>query len=637
MQTHKKILSVILCAAMLLWAFPSAQAEGASVSKDENVYIILNPDGSIQKQTDSVWLHSDNGFDRFADPSTLLDVTNIKSDVQPEATKGGLTWTTQDHDLYYQGTPQGTPPVSVEISYTLNGQPKTAEELLGQSGELEIRIKVLNHEKQDKTIASEIRPIYTPFAVALALDLPVDHFTNIDAGDSEILSESSHQILTLLSFPGMSENLGELLDSEYLTDLKDLLQDEFTIRAQVTDFEMPGILGAAATDLADLSGLSVGDDMAELFSGVDQLQSASSELESGTILLANAMNQYKAKMAAFNAKYAEFDSGLNTALSGANSLKSGAGRLKSAAAILKARVTDELIPAIEQAAPLQKKLIDELALLKEQLSGLQLPDTDGMKQQLSGALGDVCDGSSDATIRILTGKSLSELPEEQQQQILGARSQIKSQAGDSLAQMMGQFDLGTLEGLKTTLTDIEGLADELMGGMSGLTAALYNPNDDPENPQTLASAILALSQGASDLDQGAGSFTQGLQQLKGASSEILNVIRAFDENAGTLSEKTDELHQGMSQFNSEGMAELNNDQLRGDLDTLEAIRSEMDSQVQAYSSYAGAPSGAQTFVKFIFKVEGPKATKDASAAQVPVQNEQPGFWERLKNLFKNIF
>ncbi|MBC8532030.1 hypothetical protein [Gehongia tenuis] len=637
MQTCKKMLSVILCAAMLLWAFPSVRAEGASVSKDENVYIILNPDGSIQKQTDSVWLHSDNGFDRFADPSTLSDVVNIKSDVQPQAVKGGLTWTTQDHDLYYQGTPKGTPPVTMAISYTLNGQPKTAEELLGQSGELEIQIKLLNHEKQDKTIAGETRPIYTPFAMALVLDLPVDHFTNIDAGDSEILSESSHQILTLLVFPGMSENLGELLDSEYLSDLKDLLQDEFTIRAQVTDFEMPGILGAAATDLADLSDLSVSSDMAKLFSGMDQLQSASGELESGTSLLTDALNQYKAKMEAFRTKYAEFDSGLNTALSGADSLKSGAGRLKSAASTLKARVTDELIPAIEQAAPLQKKLNDELALLKEQLSGLQLPDMDGLELQLSGALGDVCDGSSDATIRILTGKSLSELPEEQQQQILGARSQIKSQAAGSLAQAMGQLDLSALGALKSTLTDIEGLADELMGGMSGLTAALYDPNDDPENPQTLAAAILALSQGAGDLDQGAASLTQGLQQLKGASSEILNVIRAFDENAGTLSEKSGEIHRGMSQFNREGMAELNNGELRSDLDTLEAIRSEMDSQAQAYSSYAGAPSGAETSVKFIFKVEGPKAAKDAPTAQAPVQNEQPGFWERLKNLFKNIF
>ena len=51
-----------------------------------------------------------------------------------------LRWDTGEHDVYYQGESSLTPPVTAEIRYELNGQPITAEELLGKSGHVRITV-----------------------------------------------------------------------------------------------------------------------------------------------------------------------------------------------------------------------------------------------------------------------------------------------------------------------------------------------------------------------------------------------------------------------------------------------------------------------------------------------------------------
>ena len=59
-----------------------------------------------------------------------------------------------------------------------------------------------------------------------------------------------------------------------------------------------------------------------------------------------------------------------------------------------------------------------------------------------------------------------------------------------------------------------------------------------------------------------------------------------------------------------------------------------------YTSYTGAPEGVRASVKFVMKVEGPKAPAGGAddgrqAARAEAQPaEKPGFWQRVKNLFR---
>ena len=47
---------------------------------------------------------------------------------------GGRSWNTEDTDVYYQGTTEQTPPVTVSIRYELDGKEMPAQEMLGQAG-----------------------------------------------------------------------------------------------------------------------------------------------------------------------------------------------------------------------------------------------------------------------------------------------------------------------------------------------------------------------------------------------------------------------------------------------------------------------------------------------------------------------
>lgn len=109
-KTTAVLVSAALAVTCTLPTF--AEQPTGGVTKDENVFLILNPDGSVSEQIVSDWLHSDTGFDAAADRSTLSGITNLKSDVLPAQDGENLTWTTEDNDIYYQGTTTQTPPVT---------------------------------------------------------------------------------------------------------------------------------------------------------------------------------------------------------------------------------------------------------------------------------------------------------------------------------------------------------------------------------------------------------------------------------------------------------------------------------------------------------------------------------------------
>ena len=151
-KTTAVLVSAALAVTCALPAFAEQPTEG--VTKDENVFLILNPDGSVSEQIVSDWLHSDTGFDAAADRSTLSGITNLKSDVLPAQDGENLTWTTEDNDIYYQGTTTQTPPVTVDITYTLDGRSITADALAGKSVRCPRRSPVMTEKCSDRWFAS---------------------------------------------------------------------------------------------------------------------------------------------------------------------------------------------------------------------------------------------------------------------------------------------------------------------------------------------------------------------------------------------------------------------------------------------------------------------------------------------------
>lgn len=279
-----------------------------------------------------------------------------------------------------------------------------------------------------------------------------------------------------------------------------------------------------------------------------------------------------------------------------------------------------------------------MAALQTQLAGLKLPDLTALQTQIAGAIKNVADGSSNATIGVLQSYgAITAVTPDEQAAIEAQKSSIESAADAAIASEFSKIDLSSLASLQTSLTDISTLSSQLMGSMDVLTGSLYNPKDtDLTNPKTLANAIIALSMGADSLDSGASGLENGVSDLSAASAKIEDAITQFKSGSDTLSQKSGELDSGMKKFKTEGVDEINKDNLTNDLDTAMQIKDAMQQQADAFTSYSGAPDGVKNSIRFIMKTDGIETQKAADAQTAQTQKEE-GVWDKITGFFKGIF
>lgn len=388
----KKIVCLGTCAALAAGCcLPAFADSDGPVTKDENVFLFLNPDGSIQQQLVSDWLHSDTGLQDVTDCTNLTNITNLKSDAAYTLDGSALRWDTGEHDVYYQGESSLTPPVTAEIRYELNGQPITAEELLGKSGHVRITVDLTNHIYTHQMIGGVQRKIYTPFATVVSFALDADDFTNLKAEHGSIQTDSQTQIAAFVALPGLQESFQGLLTGD-LSDLGDKLLDSVSIEADTDCFVFPTIIMAASTSTEEL--LEKDDDFPSLDEALNEMRDGFDELKDGSIELDDGAQ--------------ELDDGAQELKDGAFDLDDGAGKLKDGAAALNGGLT--VLNGKLAALPDSLKAADALqASLNTQMTDLfgkmdAIPETEvlqagfaGVQSALSSALADETDEAGNIT------------------------------------------------------------------------------------------------------------------------------------------------------------------------------------------------------------------------------------------------
>ena len=324
-----------LTSGQVVFAEGEDETSNSSVEKDETVYAFLNSDGSLKKATVSEWLHSEGGFDQVEDESILSDITNIKGDEVPEVNGNKLIWNSTNEDIYYQGSTNKELPLSMEVSYYFDGNKVNPEDILGKSGALEVRIKIINNEEKTQIIKGRTKYISSLFPVAVITDLKTDIFKDIEADDATIINESKNQIITFATVSGASQMLAES-DIDTLNDISDKLKDEFVIKANVIDFEMPSIL-MAASSMTDVDHEDMNSDkLNKLTDGVNSLKDATAEILDGTVKLHDANIELNDKMGEFQSSYAKFQDGINTAKNSQGDIVDGAKQINEGITQMKA-------------------------------------------------------------------------------------------------------------------------------------------------------------------------------------------------------------------------------------------------------------------------------------------------------------
>ena len=275
-------MSVMMGAVPVFAAGTSSDAD--AVYKEETVYVNADATGTIDEVTVSNWLKNSGSVSgSLTDASTLKDIKNVKGDETFTTSGDTLTWKTDGEDIYYQGTTDQDLPVSVKLTYYLDGKEIKPADLKGKSGHLKIQVDYTNKEKKIVSVDGKQEEVYTPFVMMTGMILPNETFSNVTIDNGKVISDGSKNIVVGFGMPGMKDSLN--LDESKTEDLT--IPESLCVEADVTDFTMSSTFTVALTDLLDDIDFDNIVDVDSLQDSLDELEDAALELVSGSDTLAD--------------------------------------------------------------------------------------------------------------------------------------------------------------------------------------------------------------------------------------------------------------------------------------------------------------------------------------------------------------
>ena len=143
---NKKNMKKILASSLVL-TLALTPISTLALSKEETVYAKLNSDGSVKSILVNEHLINNEKLDSIEDYSELEDILNINSNHTYTKKDNLLTWNSKGSDIFYQGISKKETPVTENITYKLNGEDISLNDLIGKSGKVEITIKYNNTDK----------------------------------------------------------------------------------------------------------------------------------------------------------------------------------------------------------------------------------------------------------------------------------------------------------------------------------------------------------------------------------------------------------------------------------------------------------------------------------------------------------
>ena len=650
------ILGMVLC--------NTTYTEAKKVSKQESVYATAGADGQISEITVADWLQDSGLADgTLKDSSALTDITNVKGDETFSQSGDSVEWSMAGQDIYYQGKTNKELPVSVKICYTLDGEEMTAQDMLGKSGKMEMRVTYTNNSKQTKKINGENKTIYTPFVMATGMILSSDNFTNVEIDHGRVINDGSNNIVVGMGVPGLAESLG-LED-----DAADKIPQEFTVKADVTDFSMGNTFTFGSPSLLNDLELDDVDDLDDLEEKLNDLTDATDKLLDGSDELAENMNKYDDKMGDLKESVRKYNkdgikkitSGISTLaksgsqlvtgvneyadgvvslangtksyVAGADKIAKGNSDLYSAVSGLPAQIktfdtglttytanvdkmgTTENVTKLKAGTKAVSDGITKVNDTVGELQELQAKEKQlvaGLKQQLAAAGVDTDQIEAfDMLDQIVAG-------EEQYiaglKQATGAESDLKKGA-DTVAVSVGTVmdGLNTLSKNSSTLTKASGelnkqvpvLVSSIKTLKEGGETLTSNDKTLKKGADKLIKASKTMKKSAVKLNKGMKTLNKGGKSLQKSTNKLISGVNQLESASGKLADGADTLSEGVSKFSREGIQKLN-DVYEDDFKTLlDRVRAVVDAGKE-YKNFSGIGKGMDGDVKFIIETESVK-------------------------------
>lgn len=599
-KTLAMFMSVILTATAVTPVFAADDAD-----KEETVYVKTDAQGNEKSIIVSDWLKNFTGESTLKDASDLTDIENVKGNETFSKQKNNITWKANGNDIYYQGTSAKNLPVSMEVTYYLDGKEIQPKDLIGKSGKVRIHYSYTNHSKKTATIDGKETMIYTPFTLVTAAILSTDHFSNVKASNGKVISDGNKHMVVGVAFPGLSESLNlknSSLGSTYS------IPEDFEITADAKDFQMTVTATVATADTLSEFGLDDAASMDDLTSSLkdlsnasDKLADGSGELLSGVNKLASASKELKAGTSKLSKSSQTLTSGLNKISNGSKDLKAGTSQLASK--------TKNLPDSVETLDKGVKQIIKELKNgmpSEEKQKQLQTALTTA-QSQIETTMNDMAGQTAAMAEQAKKIGAMAQdetLPAEQRQQ-LGSIAQSLSQSLGSMKSDLEtmQKSLGTIS---TCLNNINGLLQDTKTSTGKLETALNKISAGTSqllsSSKTLTSSIGKLNQGASSLNSGIQSAASGSSKLSSGASTLNKGTGKLVTGIAALQTGASTLNKGMVTFNDTGIQKLVstiNDDVKGTLDRADAVMN----AGKDYQTFTKKAKGTKGSVKFMIETE----------------------------------
>ena len=551
-------------------------------------------------------------------------------------------WNADGNDIYYQGNIDKELPVSVSVSYKLNGKAVSPSELAGKSGKVTIRYTYKNNQYEMRDINGKQEKIYVPFAMLTGIVLDNDVFTNIEVSNGKMINDGDRTAVMGIAFPGLQSSLG--IDNAKLE-----IPEYVEITADANNFKLSNTVTVATNEIFNKMDSEKSDSADDLENSLGTLTDAISQLADGSSQLYDGLSTLLDKSG-------ELISGINQLAVGASKLKSGAGQLSGGASELSSGLSALASNNAQLNGGAKQVFESLLSMADEQLAAASLEVPKLTIQNYATVLSSII-ASLDkdsvyqkaydtalATVTAEVNKNRDTIYAKVYEQVWPVvYAQVKEQAYDeALEQVLAkmgmtkeQYEAGVAAGVITAeqqaqvnaaveaaLTQIaepkakeaaeqktaddaavDGKAAESgAASIASLKMQLDSYNSFYTGLQTYTAGVSTASAGASKLSSGASELyggvcelTDGIFTLKESAPALVDGVKRLKDGAMCLSD-------GLNQFNEKGVEKILG-AAGEDLDGLALRYKAIIEASENYKTFAGISDDMDGQVKFIYRTD----------------------------------
>lgn len=205
---------------------------GMETDKEESVYVLADAYGTPTEITVTAGLKNPGPDAELTDVTTLTDIVNKEGDeTYTKQADGSILWENYGSDIHYEGKADTSSelPLTVTVTYFLDGKEVGADELAGASGNIKIRFDYKNNTQENGSI--------TPFAAITGLMLSEDNAHNITVTNGSSRYMDGEYLVYGFALPGVTAALD--LDTMELTKEEEIdLHDFMEVSFEAEDFEL---------------------------------------------------------------------------------------------------------------------------------------------------------------------------------------------------------------------------------------------------------------------------------------------------------------------------------------------------------------------------------------------------------------